>query len=301
MNVVTSTSDDVWFNLALEESLLAKAATTGPILYFYVNSPAIVIGKNQNPWRECDVARLPSLGVRFARRISGGGAVFHDRGNLNYAILMPRTMYQQDLVFAAVIEALAALGVNAELRQRTNLYAGDVKVSGSAFCFRGESALHHGTMLVDSDLTLLAEVLKPPALKLSGHGIPSRPAVTKNLSAISPDVTMERLRASLSEALGAALRSPPVACDADASGVQVDAARIAEHASWSWQFGFTPAFRAELPLREDDSLVCEVENGLLIEAAAGIRDLPEIEGVRFSKALLASRLGPDAVAKWPDF
>ena len=162
MLIVQSQSTDVYRNLAVEEWLFDHADLRGPILFLCVNSPCVVIGKNQNPWRECRLSLMGKEGVPLARRISGGGAVYHDEGNLNFGVIVPRAEYceekQYELIFQT-LEATALQHVNLYKMGKNSLAINGKKFSGQAFCFRGQHVLHHGTLLVNSDLDRLNRYL----------------------------------------------------------------------------------------------------------------------------------------------
>ena len=113
MLVVQTQKLDPWRNLALEELCLDRAGRDGRILFLWQSSDAVIIGKNQNPWLECSLPDMEKDGVKLARRLSGGGAVFHDAGNLNFAFVVPRREYKDGTIFDIVIAALKRCGVEA--------------------------------------------------------------------------------------------------------------------------------------------------------------------------------------------
>ena len=188
MRVVYSSSRDVYENLAAEESLL-DAAPSEPVVLIYRNTPAVVIGKNQNPWRECSVSRLDALGVKLARRITGGGTVFHDAGNLNIACILPRAMYRRDEVLRLTINGLARLGIVAEIAGSTSLAVDGRKISGNAFCYRRDHVLHHGTLLWDADLEKLRAALVPDLPDIETRAVASVPMPVANLRTASPAIS----------------------------------------------------------------------------------------------------------------
>ena len=239
---------DVHRNLALEECLLERVAENGPSLFLWRSSGAVVIGKNQNPWREVNLAELNAAGLALARRCSGGGTVFHDAGNLNYALALPRESYDQDTLFAQLIAAFRRAGIPAERGAHHGLMTNGRKFSGSAFCFRRRAALHHGTLLINADLALLQRVLTG-GLALASRAIASHPMPVTNLAELQPACDFGR-----------------VVCDAYAPGVAAlgDAfldtlpwrEKAAKHRSWDWQYAQTPAFE----INSGDALV-RVEHG----------------------------------------
>ncbi len=236
MRLIVSSSADVYENLAAEEALL-DAAPTEPVVFIYANDPAVVLGKNQNPWRECAVSRLDALGVKLARRISGGGTVYHDRGNLNLACILPREHYRRDEVLRLYIAGLARAGVTAEITGGTSLAVGGRKVSGNAFCFRRDHVLHHGTLLWEADLEKLRAALVPDLPEVETRAVASNPMPVVNLRDLLPGRTQESLRdamvAALAAAWGTATRNDVLPDIGD---------RVARLKSWEWVFGATPDF-----------------------------------------------------------
>jgi lipoate-protein ligase A len=199
MRVLSSPFRDIGRNLELEDLLLGQAADRGPALLLSRNRPAVVFGKNQNAWREARPGRLADRGVETARRDSGGGTVYHDEGNLNFSLILPRADFHRDRQFRVLLRTLERLGLRAELRDGTSLCAGGFKFSGSAFVLRRNAALHHGTFLVSSDLAALSQALEPPAWNVEGRGVPSLRMPVANLARLAPEITAERLAARLVE------------------------------------------------------------------------------------------------------
>lgn len=241
MRAYQATTTDVFRNLAAEEWLLDAPPPQTPLLFLWQSSSAVVIGKNQNPWLECDTAALAGEGVTLARRISGGGAVYHDGGNLNYALLQPRAEYDRGQVFDRLADALRGLGIPAERMGRSSLGCGGRKFSGTAFCFRGGRALHHGTVLVNADLDRLRRVLQVPARRIRTRAIASEPAPVMNLQEVRPSLTVETLAAALAGAWGQGVvdRSEPWQTDARYGEL------CRRHTSAAWRWGRTPPFEAD--------------------------------------------------------
>jgi lipoate-protein ligase A len=181
MLIVTSESRDIDRNLAVEEWLLDNAPHL-PVLFLCVNSPCVVIGKNQNPWRECRLSLMEKEGVPLARRISGGGAVYHDEGNLNVSIIVPRTEYREEKQYELIFQTLEKFGINASRLGKNSLAVDGKKFSGQAFCFRGQHVLHHGTLLVNADLARLGRYLGPEVEGIQTKAVASVPSEVMNLA-----------------------------------------------------------------------------------------------------------------------
>jgi lipoate-protein ligase A len=159
----------------------------------------VVIGKNQNPWRECRLSLMEKEGVPLARRISGGGAVYHDEGNLNVGVIVPRTEYHEEKQYELIFRTLEKFGIKASKLRKNSLAVDGLKFSGQAFCFRGQYVLHHGTLLVNSDLDRLNRYLGSELEGIETKAVASVPSEVANLSSFAPDLTIETLSAALIE------------------------------------------------------------------------------------------------------
>ena len=160
-------------NLAIEEYLFDNEKSD--VFMLWQNDRTVVIGKNQNASVEVDREFAEKNGITVARRITGGGAVYHDLGNLNYSFISSARGKLDFAYFTApVLEALSALDVEASLSGRNDIVTADgKKISGGAECKRGDRVLHHGTLLFDSDLSVLSRVLLPDPEKLRAKAVPS--------------------------------------------------------------------------------------------------------------------------------
>ncbi|OJV63021.1 MAG: hypothetical protein BGO41_09965 [Clostridiales bacterium 38-18] len=158
--VIISKEKNPYVNHAIEEILFTTFVDYEQILFLWVNEPSVVFGRNQNPWHEIDVRFAKEKGIHLLRRISGGGTVYHDLGNLNYSFIEHHSLYSESEHFELIIAALAELGIQAEVSPRKDLVVDSRKVSGSAFFMKGLRRLHHGTLLIDTDLETLWKSLK---------------------------------------------------------------------------------------------------------------------------------------------
>lgn len=167
-----SRSTDPYFNLAFEHYLFRKELRFDHVLFTWRNRNSVVIGRNQNAWQECDLQQMRRSGTPLVRRESGGGAVYHDMGNALFSVIMPRAEFHRDKYLILVQRALANLDISATLNNRHDLLIDGRKVSGSAYKLVNSRAYHHGTMLIETDLRLVSEVLHKTD-KVSGlYGLP---------------------------------------------------------------------------------------------------------------------------------
>lgn len=263
MKLLIAEHADVHRHLAVEEALLDRVESWGAALYFWRSAHAVVIGKNQNPWRECRVAALRAEGGCLGRRVSGGGAVYHDEGNLNYALFLQRDRYRTEVPYEIVLRALRRLGVAAERLGRTSLGVAGRKFSGSAFCLRRNAAMHHGTLLVAADLERLGRYLTPTREGFSTHAIRSEPAPVTNLSDGTPGVDVASVRSAIEQACIAEFgETMDRVQESELAGEALQTLE-ARHRSWAWQFGHTPAF----DFHGEEGAQVRVEHGLVARVA----------------------------------
>ena len=199
--VCRSRSFDPYENLALEEALLSRVGEGELILYLWQNEGTVVIGRNQNPWKECRTALLAEEGGHLARRLSGGGAVFHDRGNLNFTFLMNEADYDLPRQLTVLEQACRSLGIPAQRSGRNDLLAEGRKFSGNAFYKHAGKAYHHGTLMLDVDLERVSRYLSPSKAKLAAKGVDSVRSRVVNLREFVPELTIDRLADALVDAL----------------------------------------------------------------------------------------------------
>ncbi len=184
-------------NMAYDQLLLETLPPGDVCLFLYVNAPSVIIGQNQNPYRECDLSAMAEDHVRLARRISGGGAVYHDLGNLNYSFHTPVQTYDPTAETEMICRTLSSFGISAVPSGRNDLTVDGRKCSGSAFCRRGNRQLHHGTLLVTCNTSRMARYLNVSPRKLQAKGVTSVHSRVCNLSSFVKDLTVEGLKDAL--------------------------------------------------------------------------------------------------------
>lgn len=243
-----SPSHDGWHNLAVDEWLLDNIGEDELILYLYVNRNAVIIGKNQNPWKECNLAAMESDEVQLVRRITGGGAVFHDTGNLNFSFIAGKSRYDTDKQFGMIMQTLRALGIPCEFSGRNDLLSDGKKFSGNAFCARGNNCQHHGTLLINADMTRLQNYLQVDPRKLQAKGVASVRSRVCNLTELQANlnvpIMVSSLKQSFRKVYGDYVESR--LNEADLAAIKP---YYEKHSSWDWRIGRTPKFDIELDNR----------------------------------------------------
>ncbi len=182
-------SFDPYYNLATEQHLSHILPSNSCILYLWQNDRSIIIGRNQNPWSECSISQVRADHIPVVRRLSGGGAVYHDLGNLNYTFITNTSDYDPKKQLSVIVQACAQLGIHASVSGRNDILAANRKFSGNAFQHCDGHTLHHGTILIHTDLLKMTEYLTPSAAKLQAKGIPSVRSRVLNLSELCPALT----------------------------------------------------------------------------------------------------------------
>ena len=200
---VCSENTSPYYNLALERSLFDFVDEDTVILYLWQNSHTIVIGKNQNAYAECKVDEFIGAGGTLARRPSGGGAVYHDLGNLNFSIICKESIAKEHTYQRIVKEALRFFGIVSEFNGRNDLTVDDKKFSGNAFYVKDDVLCQHGTILINSDFKELSKYLTPDISKLERNHVKSVESRVVNLSEISDKITVESMKEAMIKATNA--------------------------------------------------------------------------------------------------
>lgn len=262
-------STDPYRNLAVEEYLLERVEEGTCILYLWQNENTVVIGRNQNAWKECRVSLLEGDGGRLARRLSGGGAVFHDMGNLNFTFLVNEADYDLDRQLGVIETACRAVGVEVARSGRNDILADGRKFSGNAFYHSKGKAYHHGTLLVNADGEKLARYLSPSKAKLQAKGVDSVRSRVVNLRELVPGLTCERLAEELAAAFAAVYGGGvELLSEAELDHLRVEELR-GRYASADWLYGPRLPLSFECEGRFDWGGVqvqLQVESGVVMQA-----------------------------------
>ena len=196
---------DPYRNLAVEHLLTENVPAGTVLLYLWQNGRSVIIGRNQNLQRECSLQAMQADGILAVRRFSGGGAVYHDPGNLNFSFIAAEPLYNIPRQMSVIRAALESLGIRAEVSGRNDLETllpdgSRRKVSGNAFYQDGPRHCHHGTLLLSLSMQDLSRYLTPGSAKLAGSGVASVRSRVGNLKELEPKLTLEKLEAALAAA-----------------------------------------------------------------------------------------------------
>ncbi|KAI6166201.1 hypothetical protein EDD17DRAFT_1785809 [Pisolithus thermaeus] len=256
--IYVSTSTNPYFNLTLEDWLFRHYPAHAPLLLLYRDSPCVVIGRNQNPWKEVNLRVAREKNVPWIRRRSGGGTVFHDLGNTNYSIHVPRTSFDRAKTANIVVRALRALGVEGYANERNDICVGGRKigllhVSGAAYKIVSGRAYHHGTMLISTRLDTLGDLLRVDKPTMNTRGVESVRSPVCNLvesnTRITHEAFVEAVITSFREEYDVADEPCVVEETPEYVGDEYFKSGMAELPRWDWAYGQTPEFEYVLKKR----------------------------------------------------
>jgi len=298
--ILIGDSFDPWHNLAVEERLFDLLGEDECIFYLWQNKNTVVIGRHQNAWKECRTKLLEDEGGKLARRSSGGGAVFHDLGNLNFTFILPREHYDVHRQLNVIRRAVKTFGIDTEFTGRNDLVVTDsgAKFSGNAFRFSEHTGMHHGTLMVDVDMEKLGRYLAPGKDKLKAKGIESVRSRVCNLRALNPGIAIESLIPALKEAFVAEYGPADEMSVSDVAGSDLNILEE-KYASWDFRMGRALPFDATLETRfawGGITLELSLKEGVIRDAqvfsdamddALVDRIAPALTGVRYENVSLS--------------
>lgn len=286
-------------NLAIEEFALKHLDINETYLLFYINEPSIIIGKNQNTVEEINAEYVRDQGIHVVRRLSGGGAVYHDLGNLNFSFITKddgNSFHDFKKFTDPVVKALKKLGVNAELSGRNDILAEGKKISGNAqFSTKGRM-FSHGTLLFDSEIENVVSALNVRMEKIESKGIKSiRSRVTNIREHLDEDMTMEEFKETLLAYLFEEFDSVPKYELTENDWTEIRKISRERYANWDWNYGKSPKFNVELSNRFAAGSIdirLHIVKGVIQESKIfgdffGVGDVSDIEnklnGVRYDR------------------
>lgn len=289
MLIIKSNSTNPYFNIASEEYLLKDFSDD--IFLLYINDPSIIVGKHQNTLAEINYRFVKENNIKVVRRLSGGGTVYHDHGNINFTFVQNiegKNLIDFKKYTAPIISFLRSLGVNARFEGKNDLRVDGLKISGNAEHVFRKRVLHHGTLLFDSELDALNEAIRVHPDRYRDKGVKSiRSAVTNIRGYLQNDMTTnEFLKELINHVSQTSASAQTYEMDtSDIAGIQkwVDE----KYASWNWNFGYSPKYELVNAYRGESNLLItiQVDKGFItfvsIEDESGNQCMEN-----FSKALI---------------
>ncbi|MDR3073394.1 MAG: lipoate--protein ligase [Deltaproteobacteria bacterium] len=274
MFYIESESTDPTHNLALEQHVFDNLDPRREYFMLWRNDNAIIVGKHQNTVGEINAPYVKERGIRVVRRLSGGGAVYHDLGNVNFTFIVTGGNLEA-FDFASfcrpVVRALAGLGVTAQINGRNDMTIDGKKFSGNAQYSKRGRVMHHGTILYDSDLSVVARALAVSKDKIESKGLKSvRSRVTNVKEHMRDDIPVERFMAELREAMFREYNLTNYSLTPE-DRAAVAALRATVYDTWDWNYGASPAYSIRKERRVEGCGKVEafmnVAEGLITDAA----------------------------------
>lgn len=320
MIFVPNENNDPRINLAIETYLLKEKPLDEPILLFYINEPSIIIGRNQNTIEEINKEYVDDNGIHVVRRLSGGGAVYHDYGNLNFSFIMPddgNSFRDFAKVTQPIIQALHELGVSgAELKGRNDLVINDMKFSGNAMYATAGRMFAHGTLMFDSDIDEVVNALKVRKDKIESKGIKSVRSRVTNIKPFLPadkqSMTTEEFREDiLLKIFGVDSVDQVKTYElTDEDWEKINKISDKYYRNWDWNYGKSPAFNLERRHRFSIGSIeaqMNVEDGEIKEIKIfgdffGLGEIKDVEeiliGTKYEKAAIEAAVDKIDVKKY---
>ncbi len=294
---------DPAMNLALEEYVLRSVRTGEDLLMLYSNAPSIIIGRHQNAFEEINRGYVEQRGIPVVRRLSGGGAVYHDLGNLNYSFIteaLPENFRNFKKFTAPVVRALAALGVPAELNARSDLVIDGRKISGTAQYLSKGRMVSHGTLLFDSDLARVSEALRAPQ-GITSKAIKSVRSRVVNISEyLRQPMPVEAFKEHLLAHIFPGAVPVPVHPFGPEDWTAVGRLAAERYRSWEWNYGHSPDFNVERRRRFPGGEIVarlEVQEGLIRSAKFSGDFFAEAAPERMERCLVGVRYSREDVTR----
>ena len=285
MIFIVNRSLDAYYNMAAEEFFLDRH--NGNFFILWQNKNAIVVGKNQNALAEIDADFVKENEIDVVRRLSGGGAMYQDLGNLNFTFICDEKKWFSDYSYftTPVINAMNNLGVNLTLSGRNDIMLGDFKVSGNAQAVRGERIMHHGTLLIDADLSVLGKALTPDPEKISAKGIKSVSSRVININdTVADKLSVDAVIKAIKSAVCDAFPDTIVRDITDEEDAEIKALSE-KYRTWEWTYGNSPKYTYKNKKRFPSGnvgVLLDVSHGVIKSAKFegdffGVRDVADIE------------------------
>jgi len=256
MKLISNTNNDPTINLALEEYCVRNLDVENEMyLLFYINQPSIIIGKHQNTIEEINKDYVDAKGIKVVRRISGGGAVYHDHGNLNFSFITkysPEFFHNFEKFTKPVVETLREMGVNAELGGRNDVTVDGRKISGNAQFTNLRSMFSHGTLLFNSHIEDVVQALNVKQEKIESKGIKSvRSRVANITEFLTEEMSIEDFREKIINNVFKEYDIVPTYDLSDAEWEEVNKLSEAKYKTWEWNFGRSPEYNLQKVNRFD--------------------------------------------------
>ncbi len=302
MQFFESKSFDPYYNLALEDYFFQHADAEKGFLMLWQNDNTIVVGKYQNTAEEVNQAYVDEHSIKVARRLSGGGAVYHDKGNLNFTFIIKQKNIKEfdfNVFVVPLISALRKIGVKAEFTGRNDVTIDGKKISGNSQYLKDGKVLHHGCILFDSNLLAVSDALKPKDAKFISKSAKSvRSRVTTIKANVNGDISIDKFKSIFKATIAETNKLEEISIS-DSQEKEILQLRNEKYATWDWNYGNSPDYEEKKEKKFDAGLVTvylNVKSGVITDIGiygdffgnGDISDLTEaIKGSKMNEEILA--------------
>lgn len=268
MIILNRPQTDPFFNLAAEEYLVKN--TKEPLFMLWQNTPSVVVGKHQNALKEINPNFLQEKNIPVIRRISGGGTVFHDLGNLNYSFInfgARESLVDFKKYSQPIVDVLQNLGVDAQLVGKSDLKINGLKFSGNASHVHKKTVLHHGTLLFSSELKILDSSIKASEINFNDKAVKSnRSTVTNIQSHLKEALSLEEFKQKIIDFVMTSFPNTEIRDFTKTEIEEIQQLADEKYKSWEWNFGYSPRYELDGKIETTNDLLkfrMQVKNGLI--------------------------------------
>lgn len=297
---IESDTENPYENFAIEEQLLLNVDSNTCILFLWQNAKTVVIGKNQNCIKECNVSQLISDGGFIARRLSGGGAVFHDSGNLNFTFITNKKNSNVEKQTEVILRTIKKFGIDAKRTGRNDITVNQKKFSGHAFYSNNNNSFHHGTIMLSVDTDILSRYLNVDVSKLKSKGVDSVKSRVVNLCSLNPDITIKKLKTELVKTFSDIYKLPIIKLYKEDLNSNALKNSFEKFSSWNWIYGKSNPFDYEVDKRfswGNFNLQVSVKKGIVTNATIYSDCLMEEVISCISKCIIGCRFEKNSIIK----
>ncbi|MGV3323131.1 lipoate--protein ligase [Streptococcus hyovaginalis] len=270
MKYIVNTSNNPYYNIALEAYAFRELVDEDELFILWINEPSIIIGRHQNALEEINKEYTDEHGIHIARRLSGGGAVYHDLNNLNYTIISNKAgegSFDFETFSKPVIDTLAKLGVKAEFSGRNDLEIDGKKIAGNAQAYHNGRMMHHGCLLFDVDMTVLGDALKVSKDKIESKGVKSVRARVTNINNELPEkMTIAEFQDALLDQMKSEYPDMTEYVFSDEELAKIQKSCDEQFSTWEWIFGSSPEYTVSRAVRYPAGKIttyANVENSII--------------------------------------
>ena len=292
IKAIVTESIDPFFNISLEARLLDVCDENTVFLYLWKNDKTVVVGKNQNAFKECKVNLLESEGGHLIRRLTGGGAVFHDVNNLNFTFVAHEDNYDLKKQQTVLLTAAKRLGINAEISGRNDILADGRKFSGNSFLTKGQVKMHNGTVLINTNHDEMAKYLTVSQAKMKSKGVDSVRSRVVNLIEFDNTLTTDKMAKVILQSFGEVYNMPvEMISQEQLDTTEIEKLKNDVFANDNFRFGRNPSFTNSVGKRFDwgeIEVVFQSDKGVITDAEV-FSDALDTDAVQKTKEFLLGK------------